>query len=253
MYLALMYLIGKEKSIGLLLLRLESKTPTVDPLFAQNWDGMKSAGFKYKGAYHYLEPDDNCTDQAIFFYNTILKIDPEFSFSTDFLALDVEVPSSGSAKDYQKCLSDFLSWLPVTFIYTSQSFFDSICSTEDCCLSTVFYFDCTSLWVVDYQSASIPRLPYCWNMAGACSGALILGLAGLGILLYKRGSALYKSTQHYWHLASGWCNKDYSTTKDSRDDTIKKQSANYFSFLRPAFCFKKSVRNEAISRNLEFN
>lgn len=49
---------------------------------------MKYAGFKYKGAYHYLEPDSNCTEQAEFFYTTILSIDPDFSFDTDFLALD---------------------------------------------------------------------------------------------------------------------------------------------------------------------
>ncbi len=277
----------------------------VDPQFAQNWRGMKSAGFKYKGAYHYLEPDGNCTEQAKFFYTTILSIDPDFSFDTDFLALDVEEPNSGSAKDYQKCLSDFLEWLPVTFIYTSQPFFDSICSSTDCCLSTVFYFDCTSLWVVDYQSVSIPKLPYCWGMTGGCygwdrwqytdkgnvsgingfvdlnwlnsfeehaflqhnsyspsnstllgssnmilesqfqsqkflAGALILGLAGLGILLYKKGNDLYQSTQKYWHLVSGWCTKNFPATRDSATDMPKKQSSNYFSFLNTPFCFKKS-------------
>lgn len=275
----------------------------VDPQFAQNWKGMKYAGFKYKGAYHYLEPDSNCTEQAEFFYTTILSIDPDFSFDTDFLALDVEESNSGSTKDYQKCLSDFLAWLPVTFIYTSQSFFDSICSNTDCCLSTVFYFDCTSLWVVDYQSAGIPKLPYCWDMTGGCYGwdrwqytdkgnvsginsfvdlnwlnsfeeiaslqknssspnmvlesqfqsqklitpilasGLILGFAGLSILLYKKGSGLYQSTQKYWHLASDWYTKNFPATKDFKNDTPKKQSSNYFSFLNAAFCFKKSDQN----------
>ena len=62
----------------------------VDNQFKVNWQGMKSAGLRVRGAYHFGHPKEDAKKQAAHFVSTVGKLS-----AGDFVALDIESASTG--------------------------------------------------------------------------------------------------------------------------------------------------------------
>lgn len=119
-----------------------------DPMFAQNWEGMKAAGL-VRGAYHFFIPEDNPRDQARHFISQV-KLEP------GDLPPVIDVESVGRLS--RAVASEHLKiWLDLVgnhygvkpIIYTSPNFWNAHLEGD---------FSEYPLWIAQYESAE-PILP----------------------------------------------------------------------------------------------
>jgi GH25 family lysozyme M1 (1,4-beta-N-acetylmuramidase) len=96
-----------------------------DPSFAANWKGMKAAGIKVRGAYHFGHPNDNTKAQVDYFLGMVGS-----TGAGDFLVLDIESADKQSPTRVAEFSSEFVKLVhnhtkrPV-FVYTGEWFWVS--------------------------------------------------------------------------------------------------------------------------------
>lgn len=141
---------------GFAIAKATEGTKFIDANFTNNWKGIKSAGIKVRGAYHYGRPSSSATTQASHFVNTVGTLS-----AGDFLALDIETSDSQSASSVASWCKTFVSHvmsltgLPKTrvFIYTGAWFWNPQAGGS----SSVGDHP---LWVSGYTSS--PPMPSGW-------------------------------------------------------------------------------------------
>jgi GH25 family lysozyme M1 (1,4-beta-N-acetylmuramidase) len=125
-------------------------TGFVDPMFAKNWAGMKSAGL-VRGAYHFFDPAASASAQASFFLRTVGPVSPG-----DLLVLDFETTGGLSDATLASNAMTFLGAVKsatglTPLLYASSEF-----------LSNFGPLGAYPLWVADY-GPSCPLLPTAWS------------------------------------------------------------------------------------------
>jgi len=127
----------------------------VDPLFATNWEGAKSAGL-LRGAYHFFEADDDPQQQAENFLNTVALEPGDLP-----PVLDVESSSTSSEVPTATVVERVAAWLQAVeqatgctpILYTDASYWNSLATGQ---------FSGYPLWIAEYGVAS-PTLPKGWT------------------------------------------------------------------------------------------
>lgn len=132
-------------------------TGFVNPTFAENWNGMRSAGLTVRGAYHFAEPGD-ARAQGRFFAETV---EHHGGFGPGTLAaLDAEVPlrqgAVGFLADFSAGVRDVVD-LPDSriVVYSDAGWFDST--------DLAAHLGEHPLWVAEYSGQLIlPRGARTW-------------------------------------------------------------------------------------------
>jgi GH25 family lysozyme M1 (1,4-beta-N-acetylmuramidase) len=125
-----------------------------DPYFKKNWKGIKDAGIKVRGAYHFGHPNDNTEAQVEYFLSEVGNTQ-----AGDFFVLDIESADKQSAAKVAKFSSKFVHLVrnatkrPV-FVYTGEWFWDPQAGGSDACADF-------PLWVSGYSSS--PPMPKGWK------------------------------------------------------------------------------------------
>lgn len=162
----------------------EGRTFT-DPTFSKNWEGMKAAGIKVRGAYHFGHPGESADDQASHFASIVGR-----PSSGEFLVLDIEsatramVEAGNWTKKTQNAVSDwcvsFVGQVKTKtgvgynrmWIYTGEWFWDPQAGGSNA-LSEY------PLWVSGYAaSPPMPRGWLSWTMWQYTDKAEWSGISG---------------------------------------------------------------------------
>ncbi len=125
-----------------------------DPMFAENWSGMRAAGL-IAGAYHFFQPGEDPVAQAQFFAQVlhhagyaqvdlppVLDIETAGSLSNEQLQHDVRV--------FLETIKPLMDSTPI--IYTNPSFWNAHMNND---------FGMYPLWIAEYD-VSEPNLPTGW-------------------------------------------------------------------------------------------
>lgn len=176
----------QSAGVGFAIAKASEGTAYVDPYFATNWAGMRSAGIAVRGAYHFARPDNDAVTEAKHFVSAV------GSFSAgEFAVLDIEQAGSQSASAvaaYCRTFADkvmSLTGLPKSrmWIYTAKYFWNDQVGGS----STVGDHP---LWVASYTSASSPSMPSGWTdwtMWQYTDSESIAGCASSGVDASKFG------------------------------------------------------------------
>ena len=129
---------------------------TQDDQFAHNWAGIKAAGIKVRGAYHFGHPEEDAVAQAKHFISQVGA-----TTSGDLLVLDIETTGGQAPSAVAKWCDDFLASLMSgtdlpsnrVLVYTGAWFWNS--KVGDSKASS------HPLWVSGYTSA--PPMPNDWS------------------------------------------------------------------------------------------
>ncbi|MGC2234758.1 MAG: GH25 family lysozyme [Pyrinomonadaceae bacterium] len=147
----------KDAGLSFVIMRATQGTARSDDKFPEYWEKSKEYGF-IRGAYHFYEPNQDPTQQALFFVNSV---DLE---RTDLpLILDVENPLNGSISDAKTFIENLKICLEVIaqktgrkpIIYTWNNFVRTLDMTEN--------FSEYPLWIADYSNKDEPTVPGNWN------------------------------------------------------------------------------------------
>jgi len=150
---------AKSAGIGFGIAKATEGTTYVDPYFATNRAGMKSAGIRVRGAYHFARPDNDAVTEAKHFVSAV------GSFSAgEFAVLDIESAGSQSASSVASYCKTFanevmsLTGLPKSrmWIYTGKYFWNDQVGGSS-------VVGDHPLWVASYTSASSPSIPSGWS------------------------------------------------------------------------------------------
>ena len=122
----------------------------IDPRFAQNWAGAKSAGI-VRGAYHFFRPGFDAQQQAAHFQRVVAMNDQDLP-----PALDVEVTDGLGPPALQAGIRTWLDSVQAAFrctpiIYTDPSFWRENVAAD---------FSAYPLWLACY--AAEPEVPASW-------------------------------------------------------------------------------------------
>ena len=127
-------------------------TANVDPEFAANWQGMRAAGL-VRGAYHYLDPDQDATAQAEHFLATV-----QLEAGDLPPVLDVEVAEGMSVEGLDAAARTWLEKVAAAtgvqpILYSDESFLDTELAQG---------FGAYPLWIAAY-SETPPAPPSGWT------------------------------------------------------------------------------------------
>jgi len=123
-----------------------------DPMFEENWRGIKQAGLA-RGAYHFYVTEDDPVDQADFFASRIADDPGDLP-----PAVDVELLGANTSGDMTETLQTFLETLTQKtgvrpIIYTDSTFWDSHYEP---------IFSDYGLWMSEY-GVRMPKTPFGWD------------------------------------------------------------------------------------------
>lgn len=116
----------------------------VDPEFATNWEGMKTAGLA-RGAYHFFQPDDDADTQAQHFIATVTLEPGDLA-----PMLDVEVSEGIDADTIRQGVSQWLDTVSKHYgvnpiLYSDKGFIEQYLASG---------FEQYPLWLAEYQQES---------------------------------------------------------------------------------------------------
>jgi lysozyme len=125
---------------------------TVDPMFNQNWSGVRAAGL-LRGAYHFYEPGDDPVQQAEHFLTVV-------SLSQGDLPPVLDIETSGSSTP-ATIVQGIQTWLETVqqgtgrtpIVYTGNSFWKTLGTSA---------FGAYPLWIAEY-GVQTPVLPSGWS------------------------------------------------------------------------------------------
>jgi GH25 family lysozyme M1 (1,4-beta-N-acetylmuramidase) len=117
----------RTKGAGFAIAKATEGTTFTDANFKSNWAGIKAAGIKVRGAYHYGLPSSSAATQAQHFVDTVGVVS-----AGDFLVLDIEDADSQGASAVAAWCGSFVdavrsrSGLPTSrvFVYTGAWFWN---------------------------------------------------------------------------------------------------------------------------------
>lgn len=125
---------------------------TVDPMFTQNWNGVRAAGL-LRGAYHFYQPGDDPVQQAEHFLTVV-------SLSQGDLPPVLDIETSGSSTPAE-IVQGIETWLETVqqgtgrtpVVYTDNSFWKTLGTSA---------FGAYPLWIAEY-GVQTPVLPPGWS------------------------------------------------------------------------------------------
>jgi lysozyme len=150
----------KDAGVSFAFAKATEGTEYVDPTLAPNWAGMKQVGI-IRGAYHFLQPDDDPIQQAQLFVQTV-----RLEVGDMPPALDLETPGNA---DNDRMIAVTEAWLKEVerlmnrrpMIYTGPGFWNSRLRGSNG--QHPAWASNYELWVAHYTDDPQPMLPRGWN------------------------------------------------------------------------------------------
>jgi lysozyme len=140
----------KEENIDFVFIRATAGKSALDKRFLANWAGAKNQKI-IRGAYHYYRPDENSTEQAMFFIKNVTLEQGDLP-----PVLDIEKYSRVQSLHHLK--SGLLNWLRLVedhygitpILYTYNKFFATTLVNDD-------RFDKYPIWIAWYNIEENPN------------------------------------------------------------------------------------------------
>ncbi len=140
----------KNAGISFAFIKATESTDYIDPSFATNWSGLKSAGL-VRGAYHFFHSDVDPTSQANYFLATVGTVE-----AGDMLVLDLE---SANGQTQTTIETNAATWMASI---KSQTGVTPILYVSPAFLSSYTKLASYPLWVANY-GVNCPDVPSAWT------------------------------------------------------------------------------------------
>jgi GH25 family lysozyme M1 (1,4-beta-N-acetylmuramidase) len=140
----------KNAGISFAFVKATESTDYIDPSFAKNWSGLKSAGL-VRGAYHFFHSDVDPTSQANYFLATVGTVE-----QGDMLVLDLE---SANGETQTTIETNAATWMASI---KSQTGVTPILYVSPAFLSSYTKLAAYPLWVANY-GVNCPDVPSAWT------------------------------------------------------------------------------------------
>lgn len=140
----------KNAGISFAFVKATESTDYIDPSFATNWSGMKTAGI-VRGAYHFFHSDVDPTQQANYFLATVGTVE-----AGDMLVLDLEDANGQTQATIE---SNAATWMASI---KSQTGVTPILYVSPAFLSSYTELAQYPLWVANYE-VNCPDVPSAWT------------------------------------------------------------------------------------------